>query len=126
MRPDNIRTTANDRGAEQAKSEALNALINRNCPSEYGEQKFTLPDSIFEKRDKDNAGGRLPDPCQSGSGLEKEGHDARRICTHAAGGLFCDTLGEFPTKGRDLAPRSRNTTLRTRTSIGGMSRSSCK
>ena len=39
---------------EQAKVKALNALINRELVlQEYGEQKFTLPDSIFEKRIKD-------------------------------------------------------------------------
>ena len=94
---------------EQAKSEALNALINRELVlQEYGEQKFNLPDSIFEKRIKDRMlEGGYPTRASLVRALKKRGTTYYEYArTQREEIIFMIMLGEFAsTKGIVISPR---------------------
>ena len=94
---------------EQAKSEALNALINRELVlQEYGEQKFTLPDSIFEKRIKDRMlEGGYPTRASLVRALKKRGTTYDEYArSQREEIIFMIMLGEFAsTKGIVISPR---------------------
>ena len=94
---------------EKAKSDALNALINRELVlQEYGEQNFNLPDSIFEKRIKDRMLQEgYPTRASLVRALKSRGmtYDeyARRQREEI---IFMIMLGEFAsTKGIVISPR---------------------